>query len=105
MPYSNALARWTQPTAVLSTIFALYLGYKAYRLLEIKQKQKIESEPPSPTSPVLVNNFQFVKVNGKRLRIVHIPHVLGSKVPLLVFIHGVGGQVPFKPFCTHLVSG
>ncbi|KAG0210711.1 hypothetical protein BGX33_004733 [Mortierella sp. NVP41] len=88
---SSAVARWTQPTAVLSTVVALYLGYKALRLLETQRRQR--AIEPSPTSPVLVNHFQFVKVNGKRLRIAHIPHELGSKVPLLVFIHGVGGQL------------
>ncbi|KAF9091266.1 hypothetical protein BGX29_011064 [Mortierella sp. GBA35] len=88
---SSAVARWTQPTAVLSTVVALYLGYKALRLLETQCRQR--AIEPSPTSPVLVNHFQFVKVNGKRLRIAHIPHELGSKVPLLVFIHGVGGQL------------
>ncbi|KAI7827935.1 Alpha/Beta hydrolase protein, partial [Gamsiella multidivaricata] len=76
---------------VLSTILALYLGYKAFRLIEARQREN--AIQPSPTSPVLVNHFQFVTVNGKRLRIVHIPHELGSKVPLLVFIHGVGGQL------------
>ncbi|KAG0276961.1 hypothetical protein BGZ96_003066 [Linnemannia gamsii] len=88
---SNAATRWTQPTAVLSTVLALYLGYKALRLLDNQRRQRAIG--PSPTSPVLVNHFQFVKVNGKQLRIVHIPHALGSKVPLLVFIHGVGGQL------------
>lgn len=43
--------------------------------------------------PLLKNNIQFVSVNGKTLRVIHIPHALGSKVPLVVFIHGVGGQV------------
>jgi len=88
---SNVTARWTHPTAVLSTVVALYLGYKAFQLLETQRRQR--AIEPSPASPALVNHFQFVKVNGKRLRIVHIPHALGSRVPLLVFIHGVGGQV------------
>ncbi|KAG0327258.1 hypothetical protein BGZ99_008019, partial [Dissophora globulifera] len=89
---SSALVRWTlRPAVVLSTALTLYLGYKAFQLLETQQRAR--AIEPSPTSPVLVNHFQFVQVNGKRLRIVHIPHVLGSKVPLLVFIHGVGGQL------------
>ena len=88
---STTLARWSQPTALLSTALALYLGYKALRLLDAQRRER--SKEPSPTSPVLVNHFQYVNVNGKRLRIVHIPHALGSKVPLMVFIHGVGGQV------------
>ncbi|KAI8385007.1 uncharacterized protein BYT42DRAFT_592969 [Radiomyces spectabilis] len=33
------------------------------------------------------------QIKGHRLRIVHIIHELGSKVPLVVFIHGLGGQV------------
>ncbi|KAF9109368.1 hypothetical protein BGX27_007680 [Mortierella sp. AM989] len=90
---SNAIMRWTRPTpvTVLSTAVALYLSYKAFRLIEAQRRQS--AIEPSPTSPVLVNHFQFVQVNGKQLRIVHIPHELGSKVPLLVFIHGVGGQL------------
>lgn len=34
-----------------------------------------------------------MEINGHKLRIVHIIHELGSKVPLIVFIHGLGGQV------------
>ncbi|KAG0188363.1 hypothetical protein DFQ28_004939 [Apophysomyces sp. BC1034] len=42
---------------------------------------------------IIADHTQFVEINGHRLRIVHIIHELGSKVPLLVFIHGLGGQV------------
>lgn len=42
---------------------------------------------------IITENTQFVDINGHRLRIVHIIHELGSKVPLIVFIHGLGGQV------------
>ncbi|KAF7728165.1 hypothetical protein EC973_006559 [Apophysomyces ossiformis] len=42
---------------------------------------------------IIAEHTQFVNINGRRLRIVHIIHELGSKVPLLVFIHGLGGQV------------
>ncbi|KAI8360530.1 Alpha/Beta hydrolase protein [Mortierella sp. GBAus27b] len=54
-----------------------------------------ETELHQHHSPALYSQaiLRFVKINGKRLRIVHIPHELGSKVPLLVFIHGVGGQL------------
>jgi pimeloyl-ACP methyl ester carboxylesterase len=42
---------------------------------------------------IITENTQFVEINGHKLRIVHIIHELGSKVPLIVFIHGLGGQV------------
>lgn len=42
---------------------------------------------------LITDHTQFVQINGHRLRIVHIIHELGSKVPLLVFIHGLGAQV------------
>ncbi|CAO3675099.1 unnamed protein product [Rhizopus stolonifer] len=48
----------------------------------------IEKEPD-----IIAENTQFVDINGRRLRIVHIIHELGSRVPLIVFIHGLGGQV------------
>ncbi|KAI7867495.1 Alpha/Beta hydrolase protein [Spinellus fusiger] len=43
--------------------------------------------------PIVAENTQYVEINFHRLRIVHIIHELGSKVPLIVFIHGLGGQV------------
>ncbi|KAF9439221.1 hypothetical protein BGZ76_008588 [Entomortierella beljakovae] len=99
---SNAISRWSRPTpaTALSTAFALYISYKVFRTLESKRLQN--NIEPTPTSPSLVDNFQFVQVNGKQLRIVHIPHELGSKVPLLVFIHGVGGQS--ESLSTHILA-
>lgn len=88
---STALAPWRQPIAILSTVLAIYLGYRGFGRLEGRRKDR--TLEPSPTNPVLMDHFRFIKVNGKKLRIAHIPHELGSKVPLLVFIHGVGGQV------------
>lgn len=38
-------------------------------------------------------NTEYVKIRNKRYRIVHIAHQLGSIVPLVVLIHGIGGQV------------
>ncbi|CAO0793562.1 unnamed protein product [Mucor circinelloides] len=46
-----------------------------------------------PEPEIITENTQFVEINGHKLRIVHIIHELGSKVPLIVFIHGLGGQV------------
>lgn len=43
--------------------------------------------------PLIANHTQYVETNGHQLRIVHIIHELGSKVPLIVFIHGLGAQV------------
>ncbi|KAI9476464.1 MAG: hypothetical protein EXX96DRAFT_577255 [Benjaminiella poitrasii] len=48
-------------------------------------------EQPEPD--IIADNTQHVEINGHKLRIVHIIHELGSKVPLIVFIHGLGGQV------------
>ncbi len=45
---------------------------------------------------IIAENTQFVDIRGRRLRIVHIIHELGSRVPLIVFIHGLGGQVTWK---------
>ncbi|KAI7901115.1 Alpha/Beta hydrolase protein [Cokeromyces recurvatus] len=46
-----------------------------------------------PEPDIIANNTQYIEINGHKLRIVHIIHELGSKVPLIVFIHGLGGQV------------
>ena len=45
--------------------------------------------------PIIQRNTQYVIIRNKRLRIVHIIHELGAKVPLVVFIHGLGGQVRY----------
>ncbi|CEI95943.1 hypothetical protein RMCBS344292_10117 [Rhizopus microsporus] len=42
---------------------------------------------------IISEHTQFIDIRGRKLRIVHIIHELGSKVPLIVFIHGLGGQV------------
>ncbi|KAG0085513.1 hypothetical protein BGZ93_000632 [Podila epicladia] len=85
------MTKWTQPATMLSTILAIYIGYRAVQHLNTLRHQR--ALEPSPMDPLLKNNIQFVSVNGKKLRVVHIPHALGSKVPLVVFIHGVGGQL------------
>ncbi|KAF9976291.1 hypothetical protein BGZ73_008837 [Actinomortierella ambigua] len=80
----------TRPATIASTALALYVGYKLSTQLHEYRRLQLET---SPTSTFVTNHSQFVTVNGKRLRICHSPHELGSKVPLLVFIHGVGGQL------------
>jgi hypothetical protein len=45
--------------------------------------------------PIIQKNTQYVIIRNKRLRIVHTIHELGAKVPLIVFIHGLGGQVRY----------
>ncbi|KAI8583770.1 hypothetical protein K450DRAFT_296572 [Umbelopsis ramanniana AG] len=55
-----------------------------------KQLEQQVLEDPDP--PLISNHTQYVETNGHQLRIVHIIHELGSKVPLLVFIHGLGAQ-------------
>ncbi|KAG0269180.1 hypothetical protein DFQ27_004576 [Actinomortierella ambigua] len=87
----TASHHWTnKPATIASTALALYVGYKLWTHLYQYRRQQLE---PSPTSTFVTNHSRFVSVNGKRLRICHSPHELGSRVPLLVFIHGVGGQL------------
>ncbi|KAI9281571.1 Alpha/Beta hydrolase protein [Sporodiniella umbellata] len=86
-----------------SAFFAYYSYYSEISLSEricyglcqrelneayIEHELMNEKEPDSITE-----NTQFVTINGHRLRIVHKIHELGSRVPLIVFIHGLGGQV------------
>lgn len=46
-------------------------------------------------SSLLRNHSQYRTIRGHRLRIVYIP-CPSSTLPLLVFIHGLGGQVPSR---------
>ena len=65
--------------------------------------RKARQQPPLVSVGVALaaeNESEMVKkhskkmlVNGKRLRVVHIPHEDGPKAPLLVFVHGMGAQV------------
>ncbi|KAI9268916.1 Alpha/Beta hydrolase protein [Phascolomyces articulosus] len=59
-------------------------------LAEAKLERQLIKEPEPD---IITNHTQYVEINGHRLRIVHIIHELGSRVPLIVFIHGLGGQV------------
>ncbi|KAG0341388.1 hypothetical protein BG004_006045 [Podila humilis] len=94
------MTKWTtQPTAILSTALGIYLGYRALQHIHKVRQLALE---PSPMHPLLKNNIHFVNIRGKTLRIVHIPHSLGSNVPLVVFIHGVGGQ--FEQFEKQIVA-
>ncbi|ORY92350.1 Alpha/Beta hydrolase protein [Syncephalastrum racemosum] len=58
-------------------------------LSEAQLEREIIAEPEPA---IVADHTQYVELNGHRLRIVHIIHELGSKVPLLVFLHGLGGQ-------------
>ncbi|KAF9427062.1 hypothetical protein BGZ94_005529 [Podila epigama] len=78
---------------MLTTLLAVYLGYQAVLQFNSFRQRRRLALVPAPTSPTLTDNIHFVSVNGKTLRVVHIPHLLGSRVPLVVFIHGVGGQL------------
>ncbi|KAF9914448.1 hypothetical protein BX616_008286, partial [Lobosporangium transversale] len=72
---TSRLSRFTTfPAAVLSTALALYLGYKAFQLLEARQRQKQRALEPSPTSPVLVDHFQFVKLEQFERQIEYFSH-------------------------------
>lgn len=61
---------------------------RVYHPIELSLTMLLVAEPD-----IIAENTQFVEINGHKLRIVHIIHELGSKVPLIVFIHGLGGQV------------
>ncbi|CAG8574806.1 27004_t:CDS:10 [Dentiscutata erythropus] len=52
-------------------------------------RNKVLDEEPI----IIQKNTDYVKIRNKRYRIVHIAHQLGSIVPLVVLIHGIGGQV------------
>ncbi|ORX62625.1 alpha/beta-hydrolase [Hesseltinella vesiculosa] len=52
------------------------------------ERQVLQQKEPS----LLSDNTQYVEINQHKLRIVHIIHELGNQVPLIVFIHGLGGQ-------------
>ncbi|KAI8066551.1 Alpha/Beta hydrolase protein [Gongronella butleri] len=55
----------------------------------ILEKEVLQQDEPA----IVADHTQFVEIQGHKLRIVHIIHELGNKVPLIVFIHGLGGQV------------
>ncbi|CAG8476539.1 8426_t:CDS:10 [Diversispora eburnea] len=72
---------------VIVTVFGLFLT--PFILRNSRRKlNKISDEEPS----IIQNNSKNVVIRNKQLRIVHIPHELGENVPLIVFIHGLGGQ-------------
>lgn len=53
-------------------------------------------------SDYIQTHTSFVEVDGHRLRVLHAPHLLVTKLPkptpLIVFIHGLGGQInQFEP--------
>ncbi|KAI8989496.1 hypothetical protein BDB01DRAFT_718366 [Pilobolus umbonatus] len=74
----------------LSTKASITLSQRLYYILckrdlkEAKVERLLAEEP---------DNSQYVEINNHKLRIIHIIHELGSRVPLIVFIHGLGGQV------------
>ncbi|RHZ89344.1 hypothetical protein Glove_16g184 [Diversispora epigaea] len=72
---------------VIMTVFGLFLAPFILRNSR-KESNKVSDEEPS----IIQNNSKNVVIKNKQLRIVHIPHELGENVPLIVFIHGLGGQ-------------
>ncbi|KAI8345800.1 Alpha/Beta hydrolase protein [Mortierella sp. GBAus27b] len=75
---------------------AIYLGYHGIRRLEARQRDR--ATPTPFTSPVLASHSRFVKINGKRLRIVHIPHELGSK------LNSSKKQIEYFSHSTHILA-
>ncbi|CAG8463488.1 1369_t:CDS:10 [Funneliformis caledonium] len=84
----------TQPLTVLIpavvTVFCLFLTSFFLRSFRYHNASTNNRELDSP---IIQKNTQYIVIRNKRLRIVHIIHELGSKIPLVVFIHGLGGQV------------
>ncbi|GES76744.1 alpha/beta hydrolase protein [Rhizophagus clarus] len=81
----------TQPLAILIPIAFTVCG-----LLFTMRNTKYRNDTAKNNDldvPIIQNNTQYVVIRNKRLRIVHIINELGAKVPLVVFIHGLGGQV------------
>src|SRR5690606_28893191 len=89
----NAIFNATPATKLLTTLVAFYVGYKIIYSInsqgndllvsrKAQQQQQQSSSLLRDDTPhsILRSNEQFVHVNGKRLRIVYIPHELGSKV-------------------------
>ncbi|CAI2180512.1 6848_t:CDS:2 [Funneliformis geosporum] len=84
----------TQPLAIIIpavvTVFCIFLTSFFLRNSRYHNSSTTNREFESL---IIQKDTQYIVVRNKRLRIVHIIHELGSKVPLVVFIHGLGGQV------------
>ncbi|CAG8576427.1 9869_t:CDS:2, partial [Acaulospora colombiana] len=72
---------------IILTICGLFLTP-----LLISRSSRRNINKVSEEEPIIQNNSKSVVVRNKQYRAVHIPHELGSNVPLMVFIHGFGGQ-------------
>ncbi|KAI8096581.1 Alpha/Beta hydrolase protein [Halteromyces radiatus] len=89
---SNTFLAITLTTALA---VALYVCPRRKRLTaqftqtrQMKFEQELVDEEESP---LLTNNSDYVDVNGHELRIIEIINK-NEKAPLMVFIHGLGGQ-------------
>nr|CAG8447627.1 15480_t:CDS:10 [Entrophospora candida] len=78
-----AISSFPTPFQHLNVNYALPLAFTGFALILTN-----DNEP----SNIIQKHTQFVNIRNKRIRIVHIIHELGAKVPLILFIHGLGGQ-------------
>lgn len=62
----------------------------------IKKKESENKETKTPTfkeDKIITNNETYILINGLQHRVVYVSHVMKEKVPTLLFIHGLGGQI------------
>ncbi|KAI9301706.1 Alpha/Beta hydrolase protein [Cunninghamella echinulata] len=89
----NTILAITLASAVAT---ALYICPRRRRFLASKkQKAQLKFEQDlldEEESAFLTNHTSYVSLNSHELRIIDIPHE-NEKTPLMVFIHGLGGQV------------
>lgn len=76
---------------VLGVISALYFLVPSF----LPQQTAAEDESSPHEHHLIHENSKYITVRGKRLRVVYIEHKLEQKVPLILFVHGVGSQVHF----------
>lgn len=71
---------------ILTTLFAV-------KSLVRHRLARYELESPVDESLFIKKHESYITVHDRRYRIVHKRHALGSKVPVMFFIHGLGGQI------------
>lgn len=89
----NTILAFTIATAMAT---ALYICPRRRRFIATKkQKAQLKFEQElldEEETDFLTNHTSYVSINNHELRIIDIPHD-NEKTPLMIFIHGIGGQV------------
>ncbi|KAI7882232.1 alpha/beta-hydrolase [Lichtheimia hyalospora FSU 10163] len=76
---------------IVSLLGLFYLRRKLVTM-PLTDDEKLERDLVNePESPLLSNHSQHIQVRGHKLRVVYIP-CTKPEAPLIVFIHGLGGQ-------------